>query len=56
MGASSDGRTSLSVVNASNVVHAAGDEEDAVRRPGKVVDLRSYRPAHGLDPPRFFVF
>jgi hypothetical protein len=49
-------RTSLSVVYAGNVVHTSCDEEDAVWRPGKVVNLRAYRPAHGLDPPCLLVF
>lgn len=49
-------RTCLGVVDASNVVHATGDEVDAVRRPGKVIDFGAYRPAHGLDSPRFLVF
>lgn len=46
----------LGVVDAGNVVHAAGDEEDAVRRPGKVVDLGPHRPAHVLDPPCLLIF
>jgi hypothetical protein len=46
----------LSVVDAGNVIHAACDEEDAVGRPGEVVDLRPYRPAHGLHPPCLLVF
>jgi len=50
------GRTSVSVVDAGNVVHAACDEEDAVRGPGQVVDLGAYGPAHGLDSPRLLVF
>lgn len=45
------GRTCLGVVDASNVVHATGDEVDAVWRPGKIVDFGAYRPAHGLDSP-----
>jgi len=49
-------RTSLSVVYAGNVVHTARDEEDAVWRPGQVVDLGTYGPAHGLDSPRLLVF
>jgi hypothetical protein len=48
--------SSLSVVYAGNVVHTSCDEEDAVWRPGKVVNLRAYRPAHGLDPPCLLVF
>jgi hypothetical protein len=47
--------TCLCVVYASNVVHAAGDEEDAVWRPGKVVDLGAYGSAHGLDSPCLLV-
>jgi len=43
--------TCLGVVYASNIVHAACDEEDAVWRPCKVIDLRAYGPAHGLDSP-----
>lgn len=35
-------RTSLCIVYASNVVHAACDEEDAVGRPGQVVYFRAY--------------
>jgi hypothetical protein len=50
------GCTCLSVVYASNIVHAACDEEDTVWGPGKIVDFRAYRPAHGLDSPRLFVF
>jgi hypothetical protein len=49
-------RTSLSVVYAGNVVHTSCNEEDAVWRPGKVVDLGAYRPAHGLDSPCLLVF
>ena len=45
------GRTCLGVVDASNVVHTTGDEVDAVRRPGKIIDFGAYRPAHGLDSP-----
>lgn len=48
-------RTSLSIVDAGNVVHAARDEEDAVWRPCEVVDLGAYGPAHGLDAPRLLV-
>ena len=46
--------SSLGVVYTGNVVHTAGDEEDAVWRPGQVVDLRG-GAAHGLDPPRLLV-
>ncbi len=49
-------RTCLGIVDARNVVHAAGDEEDAVGRPGEVVDLRAHGPAHVLDAPGFLVF
>lgn len=48
--------TRVCVVYPGDVVHAAGDEEHAVWRPGEVIDLGSGRPAHGLGPPRFFVF
>ena len=49
-------RTCLSVVYPRNVVHAACDEEDAVWRPGQIVDLGSHGAAHVLDPPCLLVF
>jgi hypothetical protein len=49
-------RTGLSIIDTGNVVHAACNEENAVRGPGKIVDFGTNRPAHGLYPPRLLVF
>jgi hypothetical protein len=48
--------TCLSVVDASNVVHAASDEIDAVRGPSQIIYFRSRRATHGLDSPCLLVF
>lgn len=47
--------SSLGIVYSSNVVHAPGDEEYAVRRPSEIVYLRPHGPAHVFDPPCFLV-
>ncbi len=47
--------TSLGIVDPGDVVQTAGDEEDPIGRPGQVVDLRTRRAAHELDPPCFSI-
>lgn len=46
----------LSIINPSDIVHAAGDEKVAIGRPSQVVDLRTHRSAHVFLTPRFLIF
>lgn len=46
----------MSIVDASNVVHATNDEVSTIGRPCQVIDLCTARPTHMLGPPRLFVF
>lgn len=49
-------RACLSIIDACNVIHAASDKEDAVRRPRQIIYFRSNGPAHGLDSPCLLIF